>query len=56
MSGKLHLPAALFPGKDPDTHWIEDWLGPRAGLDAVAKAKGIPSLLLPAIEPQSFSP
>jgi len=23
----------------PSTHWIGDWVGPRAGLDVVAKGK-----------------
>jgi hypothetical protein len=28
------------PGlREPGTHWIGDWMGPRAGLDAVAKRK-----------------
>jgi hypothetical protein len=29
--------------RDPDTHWIGGWVGPRAGLDTVVKRK-IPSL------------
>jgi len=32
-------PAALLPGKDPNTHCVRGWVGPRAGLDAVAKIK-----------------
>jgi hypothetical protein len=36
-------PPPLYPReRTPDTHWIGDWVGPRAGLDAVAKRK-IPS-------------
>jgi hypothetical protein len=35
MSGQLQAPAALPPG----THWIGDWVGPRAVLDAVVKRK-----------------
>jgi hypothetical protein len=28
------------PGeRTPDTHWIGDWVGPRAGLDAGARRK-----------------
>jgi len=28
MSGQLHAPATLLPGKEPpDTHWIGGWLG-----------------------------
>jgi len=26
-------------GKGPDTHWIEGWTGPRAGLDTMVKRK-----------------
>jgi hypothetical protein len=36
VSGELHTPAALPPGKQsPGTRWIGVWMGPRAGLDAV---------------------
>jgi hypothetical protein len=36
-------PQPLYPqGKSPGTHWIGDWVGPRAVLDAVVKRK-IPS-------------
>jgi hypothetical protein len=31
----------------PGTHWIEDWVGPRAGLDAVERRK---FLTLPGLE------
>jgi len=34
VNGQLHL-----QGKAPGTHWIGDRVGPRAGLDAVAKRK-----------------
>jgi hypothetical protein len=54
FSGQLHASAALFPGKDPRTHWIEDWVGPRAGLDAVTK-RNI-SVPLPEIELRSSGP
>jgi len=38
VSGQLHAPATLTPGKNPyDTHWIGGWVGPRAGLDTVVK-------------------
>jgi hypothetical protein len=37
VSGQLHAPAALLPGKTPGTHWIGGWVGPRAGLDAVVR-------------------
>jgi hypothetical protein len=36
----------------PGTHWIWDWVGPRASLESVAKRK-IPSLPLPGNEPRS---
>jgi hypothetical protein len=40
VSGQRHAPAALYPrGKDPGTHWIGGWVGPRAGLDAGARRK-----------------
>jgi hypothetical protein len=36
VSGQLHSPAALTPGKEPrGAHWIGGWVGPRTGLDAV---------------------
>jgi hypothetical protein len=34
------------------THWIGDWVGPRARLDAVGKE----NLVLPGIEPLPSSP
>jgi hypothetical protein len=40
VSGQLHAPTALPPGKEhPVPHWTEGWVGPRADLDAVAKRK-----------------
>jgi hypothetical protein len=42
VSGQFHAPAALPPGKEPWYHWIRDWVGPRAVLDAVVKRR-IPS-------------
>jgi hypothetical protein len=40
MSGQRHAPAALYPrGKNPGTHWIGGWVGPRAGLDAETRRK-----------------
>jgi len=40
VSGQLHAPVALPPGKEPPvTHWIGGCVGPRAGLDAVVKKK-----------------
>jgi hypothetical protein len=40
----------------PGTHWIGGWVGPRAGLDAVAKTESITSLTPPGNEPRSRSP
>jgi len=49
VSGQPHALAALFLGKEfPSTHWIGGWVGPRAGLDVVAKKKSLPML---GIEP-----
>jgi hypothetical protein len=39
VSGKLHAPVALPPGKGPGTCSVEGWVGPRFGLDAVVKSK-----------------
>jgi hypothetical protein len=40
VSGQRLAQAAIYPrGKDPSTHWIENWVGPRAGLDAEARRK-----------------
>jgi hypothetical protein len=48
VSGQLHAPAALPPGKEPLVpHWIGGWVGPRAVLDAVVKKNSQP---LPGIE------
>jgi hypothetical protein len=50
---------ASYPGqyiprqRAPGTHWMEGWVGPRAGLDIVVKRK-IPSL--PGIEYYSSRP
>jgi hypothetical protein len=36
VSGQLHTPTALLPGKDsPGTHCIGDWVGLRTDLDVV---------------------
>jgi hypothetical protein len=51
VSAQLYVPDALpWAVSAPGTHWI----GPRAGLDTVVKAK-IPITTLPGIEPQSSS-
>jgi hypothetical protein len=38
VNGQLHTPEKQAHG----THWIRDWVGPRAGLDAVEKRKPYP--------------
>jgi hypothetical protein len=43
VSSQLHAPATLpLKERDPGTHWIGGWVGPRAVLDVVVKRK-IPS-------------
>jgi hypothetical protein len=37
MSRQLHAPAALPKEKDSGTHCKGGWVGPRGGLDEVAK-------------------
>ena len=37
VSGQLHAPAALPPGKNLITHWIGSWVGPSAGMDVKEK-------------------
>jgi len=39
VSGQVGVPTVLIPEKEPGTHWIEDWMGHRDGLDAVTKTK-----------------
>jgi hypothetical protein len=36
-SDQLHAPAALSQGKNPGSHWIGGWVGPRDGLDVLEK-------------------
>jgi len=43
-SAYLPLPADKFPG----THWIGDWVDPRASLDTVAKKKSLYCLSYPS--------
>jgi len=55
VSGQLHGQAALPQRKEPPLPIGEGgWMGPRAGLEAVAKRK-ITSLALPEIDSQSSS-
>jgi hypothetical protein len=38
VSGQLHAPAALTPGKEPSgIHWIGSWVGPSASLDTASR-------------------
>jgi hypothetical protein len=39
MCDELHALAALPPEKEPGTHWIGGWVGPRTGLGDVEKRK-----------------
>jgi hypothetical protein len=34
---QLHAPAALFPTKEPWTHWQGGWMGPRVRVNVLAK-------------------
>jgi hypothetical protein len=52
VSGQLHAPAALTPGKSPGTHWIGGWVDHRAGLDNSENRK---FLTLPALELRPLS-
>jgi hypothetical protein len=49
VSGQLHAPVALPPGKRPGTHFIEGCVDPRAGLDDMQKWQffTLPGLELP---------
>jgi hypothetical protein len=47
VSGQLHAPCRFTPKeRAPGTHWIGDWVGPRAVLDAVVKRKFPPRIEL----------
>jgi hypothetical protein len=37
VSGQLHVPDALHPGKGPGTHFVGGWVGLRIGLHTVGK-------------------
>ena len=39
VGGQRHAPAALPPGKRPDTHFAGGWVGLRAGLDGCGKSR-----------------
>jgi hypothetical protein len=42
---QLRDPAASPSGKNPGTHRLEGWMGPRAGLDVVWEEKNLLRLL-----------
>jgi len=54
VSCQLHDPAASPRQRTLGTYWIGSYVGPRAGLDAIAKTKVL-YLLLPVIESHSVS-
>jgi hypothetical protein len=47
VSGQLHAPVALPPGKNQGTHWIGGWVGPRAGVKKFLASTGIRNPNLP---------
>jgi hypothetical protein len=48
--GQFHVPPALIPVDiTPVAEWVRDWVGHRAGVDAVGKKEKL--LPLPGIEP-----
>jgi hypothetical protein len=53
-SGQIYDPAALPPGRNPFTHWIRGWVGPRIGLDVLEEGKNFLPLL--EFEPQTGQP
>ena len=54
VSGQLHAPAALSPGKEAGMHSIAGWMGPRAGMDSFGEEKML--LPLPGFEPRTVQP
>jgi hypothetical protein len=54
VSSELDAPAALPPGKNTGTHWIESWVNPRAILDGLWRREN--PLLLPGFEPLTIQP
>jgi hypothetical protein len=55
--GQLHALVALPLGKSPCTHWIEGWVGYRAGLEDTEKRKilPLPGIKTPAVQPVARS-
>jgi hypothetical protein len=52
VSSQGHDPAALLSGKNPNTHWVAGWVGPRTYVDVLEDKKvsfvGIRTLYRPA--------
>jgi hypothetical protein len=46
--------AALPLAENPSTHWMEGWVGPRAGLDVFGEEKNV--LSLPKFQFQAVHP
>ena len=44
VSSQGHDPAALPPGKNPNTHWVAGWVGPRTYVDVLENKKVFPLL------------
>ena len=54
VKGQHHAPATLSSGKNPNTHWIGDWVDPRADLDVLEKEETL--FPPPGYEPGPSSP
>jgi len=52
--GQHHAPAALLPGKYPDTNVTQSWAGLKGSLDDLEKKKNLLPLL--ALEPRTVQP
>ena len=52
--GRPHVPSALPPGKDPDTHRIGGQMGPALRLDGFGQKNNF--FLLPKFEPRTAKP
>jgi hypothetical protein len=51
VDGQRHAPAALPPGKRSVTHFIGEWVGPRAGLNGCRKISSPPGFDLRTVQP-----
>ena len=54
VGGRSHAPAALLPGKYPDTNVTQSWAGLKGSLDDLEKKKNLLPLL--ALEPRTVQP